>query len=206
MTPTNNDKPSGVRWLDVEVRLSILQVLLDARKRNTGTGGVPAQAVADTIMLDDLEQFEAAIRFLWEVGHIQVSDGVLSVTASGVDSLAEHLAPVQSNFAPLPDDLFVSVKGSLRMAKGRGDSWKIPELKVAILTILLDAHVKRRNGCSRRMIGDILDIKDTQIEDLEFCIWYPSQSKKYLAKDERLYTITEAGIGFLKKQLPTKFH
>ena len=86
---------SGVSWNEIELRLAILQILLDARKRRPKTGGANPKIIMDCLDTDDMEGVEFAMWYLREKGYIEMGERLFMISAEGVDYIVEQLSKTQ---------------------------------------------------------------------------------------------------------------
>ncbi len=83
---------TGVSWNEIELRLAILQILLDARKKKPKTGGASAKMIMDILDLKDVEEVEYALWYLREKGYLEMGDRLFMITAYGVDYIVDQLS------------------------------------------------------------------------------------------------------------------
>lgn len=82
---------TGVSWEEIELRLAILQILLDARRKKPKSGGASAKMIMDVLQLNDVEVVEYALWYLREKGHIEPGERLFMITANGVDYIVDQL-------------------------------------------------------------------------------------------------------------------
>ena len=82
---------TGVSWEEIELRLAILQILLEARRKKPKTGGASAKMIMDVLQLNDVEVVEYALWYLREKGHIEPGERLFMITANGVDYIVDQL-------------------------------------------------------------------------------------------------------------------
>jgi len=83
---------TGVSWDEVELRLAILQILLDQRKKRPKTGGASAKMLMDVLDLQNMEETEFALWYLREKGFIEMGERLFMITAKGVDYIVDTLS------------------------------------------------------------------------------------------------------------------
>lgn len=79
---------------EIEFRLAILQMLLQARKKRVQTGGVSAKTIMD-VLGTDMAETEFALWYLRERGYIERSEAQFLITVHGVDYLVDQLSKAQ---------------------------------------------------------------------------------------------------------------
>ncbi|MBX9569769.1 MAG: J domain-containing protein [Candidatus Obscuribacterales bacterium] len=79
---------------EIEFRLAILQMLLQARKKRVQTGGCSAKTIMD-ILGTEMAETEFALWYLRERGYIERSEAVFMITVMGVDYLIDQLSKAQ---------------------------------------------------------------------------------------------------------------
>lgn len=79
---------------EIEFRLAILQLLLQARKKRVQTGGSSAKTIMD-VLGTDMAETEFALWYLRERGYIERSEAVFMITVHGVDYLVDQLSKAQ---------------------------------------------------------------------------------------------------------------
>jgi len=82
---------TGVSWEEIELRLAILQILLEARRKKPKSGGASAKMIMDVLQLNDVEVVEYALWYLREKGHIEPGERLFMITANGVDYIVDQL-------------------------------------------------------------------------------------------------------------------
>lgn len=90
-----------IRWLEHELQLVILQVLLDARIKKPKSGGASAKLIRDALDVE-LAQVDEALSSLLDANQIEKGERLHLITAYGVDSLyvsLSGLSPVLPPFA-----------------------------------------------------------------------------------------------------------
>ncbi len=86
---------SGVSWNEIELRLAILQILLDARKQRPKTGGANPKIIMDCLGTDDMKGVEFAVWYLREKGYVEMGERLFMITANGVDYIVDQLSKTQ---------------------------------------------------------------------------------------------------------------
>lgn len=89
-------KKTGVSWNEIELRLAVLQILLDARKKRPKTGGASAKMIMDVLDLNDLNEMEFALWYLREKGLVEMGERNFMISAVGVDYIVDQLNKVNS--------------------------------------------------------------------------------------------------------------
>lgn len=84
-------KKTGISWNETELRLAILQILLDARRKRPKTGGASAKMIMDVLDLNDLNETEFALWYLREKGYIEMGERLFMISANGVDYIVDQL-------------------------------------------------------------------------------------------------------------------
>lgn len=82
---------TGVSWEEIELRLAILQILLEQRKKKPKSGGASAKMIMDVLQLNDVEVVEYALWYLREKGYLEPGERVFMITALGVDYIVDQL-------------------------------------------------------------------------------------------------------------------
>jgi len=82
---------TGVSWEEIELRLAILQILLEQRRKKPKTGGASAKMIMDVLQLNDVEVVEYALWYLREKGLIEPGERLFMITAVGVDYIVDQL-------------------------------------------------------------------------------------------------------------------
>jgi curved DNA-binding protein len=106
--PTASAKPDGkskyeipkasLSWSEIEIRLAILQVLLEARKKKPESGGASARMLMDCLNCG-LDEVQWPLWYLREKGYIIRGEAVFTITVKGVDYIIDQLTKTQ----PLDD-------------------------------------------------------------------------------------------------------
>lgn len=79
---------------EIEFRLAILQMLLQARKKRVQTGGCSAKTIMD-VLGTEMAETEFALWYLRERGYIERSEAAFMITVHGVDYLVDQLSKAQ---------------------------------------------------------------------------------------------------------------
>ncbi|MDR3617546.1 MAG: J domain-containing protein [Candidatus Obscuribacterales bacterium] len=86
---------TGVSYNEVEMRLAILQLMLQARKKKPRDGGVSIGMMMDILNVG-LTEAEFALWYLRERGFIETGERVFMITGIGLDYLVDNLGKVQA--------------------------------------------------------------------------------------------------------------
>ena len=86
---------TNLAWNEIELRIAILQVLLEARRGRVQTGGASGKMLMDCLNIDAVTTVEFALWYLREKGYIETGERNFMITASGVDYLTEQLSKTQ---------------------------------------------------------------------------------------------------------------
>lgn len=86
---------TNLTWNEVELRIAVLQVLLEARRNRPQTGGSDGKMLMDCLNIDSVATVEFALWYLREKGFIETGERVFMITAKGVDYLTEQLSKTQ---------------------------------------------------------------------------------------------------------------
>ncbi len=87
---------TGISWQEIELRLAILQILLDARKKKPKSGGASAKLIMDVLSIDNVEEVEYALWYLREKGLIEPGERLFMITAVGVDYIVDQMNKTNS--------------------------------------------------------------------------------------------------------------
>jgi len=82
-------------WNEIELRLAILQVLLEARRARPQTGGASGKMLMDCLNINNVIEIEFALWYLREKGLAEMGERSFMITAMGVDYLTEQLSKTQ---------------------------------------------------------------------------------------------------------------
>lgn len=85
---------TSVSYNEVELRLAILQLLLQARKKRVQTGGVSAKVLMDVLGVE-MAEMEFALWYLREKQYAERMEAVFMITVAGVDYLVDQLSKTQ---------------------------------------------------------------------------------------------------------------
>jgi hypothetical protein len=86
---------TNLTWDEVELRIAVLQVLLEARRKRPQTGGGSGKVLMDCLNIENVSTVEFALWYLREKGLIEVGERNFMITAEGVDYLTEQLSKTQ---------------------------------------------------------------------------------------------------------------
>jgi curved DNA-binding protein CbpA len=81
---------NALSYNEVELRLAILQLLLDARKKRVQTGGLSAKGLMDVLNIG-MEEAEYALWYLREKKLIERQEAQFMISVGGVDYLVDSL-------------------------------------------------------------------------------------------------------------------
>ncbi len=85
---------TSLSYNDIELRLAILQLLLQARKKKVQTGGCSAKTLMD-VLGTEMGEMEFALWYLREKGHIERQEAQFMITVAGVDYIVDQLTKTQ---------------------------------------------------------------------------------------------------------------
>lgn len=88
----------SLSWSEVEIRLAILQILLEARRKKPETGGASARMLMDCLNCG-LDEVQWPLWYLREKGYITRGEASFTITVEGVDYIIDQLSKTQ----PLDD-------------------------------------------------------------------------------------------------------
>ncbi len=77
------------------MRIGILQVLLEARRKRPATGGSSGKMLMDCLNIDNVGIVEFALWYLREKNLIEMGERYFMITAKGVDYLTDQLSKTQ---------------------------------------------------------------------------------------------------------------
>lgn len=86
-------KPA-LSWSEVELRLGVLQVLMEARRKRPQTGGASARMLMDCLGCQ-MGDIEYVLWYLREKGYVQRAEANFMITVQGVDYLVDQLSKTQ---------------------------------------------------------------------------------------------------------------
>ncbi len=89
---------ASLSWSEVELRLAILQVLFEARRKKPETGGASARMLMDCINCT-MDEIHWPLWYLREKGYIERTESAFRITVEGVDYIIDQLSRTQ----PLDD-------------------------------------------------------------------------------------------------------
>lgn len=96
--PKSNPLPTldrtSVSYNEVELRLAILQLLLQARKKRVQTGGCSAKVLMD-VLGTEMSEMEFALWYLREKEYVERLEAAFMITVKGVDYLVDSLTKTQ---------------------------------------------------------------------------------------------------------------
>lgn len=87
---TFDKNANALSYNEVELRLAILQLLLDARKKRVQTGGLSAKQLMDVLNIG-MEETEFVLWYLREKGLIIRQEAQFMIAVTGVDYLVDSL-------------------------------------------------------------------------------------------------------------------
>lgn len=90
-----NIPKTGISWNEIELRLAVLQILLQARKRKPQTGGSSAKMMMDILNINDMAEMEFTLWYLREKGLIEMGERLFMISVKGVDYLVDQLSKTQ---------------------------------------------------------------------------------------------------------------
>ena len=85
---------NALSYNEVELRLAILQLLLDARKKRVQTGGMSAKALMDVLHID-IHEMEYSLWYLREKHLVIREEAQFMISVQGVDYLVDSLTKSQ---------------------------------------------------------------------------------------------------------------
>lgn len=89
-----NIPKASLSWSEVELRLAVLQVLMEARRKRPQTGGASARMLMDCLNCN-MGDIEYVLWYLREKGFIMRTEANFMITVAGVDYLIEQLSRTQ---------------------------------------------------------------------------------------------------------------
>lgn len=93
-SPLPHIEKTSLSYNEIELRLAILQLLLQARKKRVQTGGCSAKTLMDVLGVD-MGEMEFALWYLREKGHVERMEANFLITVSGVDYIVDQLTRTQ---------------------------------------------------------------------------------------------------------------
>ncbi|MBI5173937.1 MAG: J domain-containing protein [Candidatus Melainabacteria bacterium] len=86
---------TSTTWNELEMRIAMLQILLQAKKKRPATGGASAKMMMDILGTEDMAEMEFNIWYLREKGLIEMGERLFMISVKGVDYLLEQLSKTQ---------------------------------------------------------------------------------------------------------------
>lgn len=93
-SPLPTMERTSISYSEIELRLAILQLLLQARKKRVQTGGCSAKVLMDILGVD-MAEMEFALWYLREKGYIERAEAYFMITVNGVDYIVDQLSKTQ---------------------------------------------------------------------------------------------------------------
>lgn len=93
-SPLPHIEKTSLSYNEVELRLAILQLLLQARKKRVQTGGCSAKVLMDVLGVD-MAEMEFALWYLREKGFAERQEAQFMITVIGVDYIVDQLSKTQ---------------------------------------------------------------------------------------------------------------
>jgi hypothetical protein len=90
-----NSPKTNLTWDELELRIAVLQVLLEARRKRPSSGGSSGKMLMDCLNIDNVGVIEFALWYLREKGLIEMGERHFMITAFGVDYLTDQLSKTQ---------------------------------------------------------------------------------------------------------------
>lgn len=91
---TYSTPKASLSWSEVELRLAVLQVLMEARRKKPQTGGASAKMLMDCLNCN-MGDIEYVLWYLREKGFITRTEASFMITIQGVDYLIDQLSKTQ---------------------------------------------------------------------------------------------------------------
>jgi hypothetical protein len=85
---------TSLSYNEIELRLAILQLLLQSRKKRVQTGGCSARTLMDVLGVD-MAEMEFALWYLREKGYAERQEAQFMITVNGVDYIVDSLTKTQ---------------------------------------------------------------------------------------------------------------
>jgi curved DNA-binding protein CbpA len=85
---------ASLSWGEVELRLAVLQVLMEARRKKPQTGGASAKMLMDCLNCN-MGDIEYVLWYLREKNYITRTESAFMITIQGVDYLIDSLSKTQ---------------------------------------------------------------------------------------------------------------
>lgn len=92
--PLPHVERTSLSYGEVELRLAVLQLLLQARKKRVQTGGRSAKALMDVLGID-MAEMEFCLWYMREKGLIERQEAQFMITVQGVDYIVDQLSKTQ---------------------------------------------------------------------------------------------------------------
>ncbi len=89
-----NMPKASLSWSEIELRLAVLQVLMEARRKKPQTGGASARMLMDCLNCQ-LGDIEYVLWYLREKGYIMRTEAAFLISIQGVDYLIDQLSKTQ---------------------------------------------------------------------------------------------------------------
>ncbi len=86
---------TSLTWNEIELRIAVLQILLEARRKRPQTGGATAKILMDCLGLNEITEMEFILWYLREKGLIEVGERVFMISVKGFDYLTDQLSKTQ---------------------------------------------------------------------------------------------------------------
>ncbi len=86
---------TNITWDEVELRIAVLQVLLEARRKRPSSGGASGKMLLDCLNIEHVGVIEFALWYLREKGLIEMGERYFMITAAGLDYLTDQLSKTQ---------------------------------------------------------------------------------------------------------------
>ncbi len=83
---------AGISWNEIELRLAILNLLLEQRRKKPKSGGSSAKMMMDCLDIHDMAEIEYAIWYLREKGLIETGERAFMISVTGVDYIIDTLS------------------------------------------------------------------------------------------------------------------
>ncbi|MBX9686197.1 MAG: J domain-containing protein [Candidatus Obscuribacterales bacterium] len=92
--PLPHIEKTSLSYNEIELRLAILQLLLQARKKRVQTGGCSAKTLMD-VLGTEMGEMEFALWYMREKGYIERQEAQFMITVAGVDYIVDSLTKTQ---------------------------------------------------------------------------------------------------------------
>ncbi len=86
--------PPSLTWSEVELRLAVLQVLMEARRKRPQTGGASARMLMDCLNCQ-MGDIEYVLWYLREKSYVTRTESAFMISVQGVDYLVDQLSQTQ---------------------------------------------------------------------------------------------------------------